>query len=146
MPQLVADAVCDQVHDALSGELRRLIRANETVGRIAPNRYLIVLPRATLDVVTPLLRRLGKAFGQLEALRAPIRLRINGRAAAWSPSVSSAADLLERCENASPIQVYPERIRTTGPVQIVPGDPQVVLALGGGAARAMAHLDRKSVV
>jgi NTE family protein len=141
LPELTADGVCAEVHETLSGELRRLVRASETVGRIAPGRYLIVLPRASLDVVTPLLRRLGHAFMRLEALRTPGRLRIHGRAAAWSPSVSSAADLLERCAEASPIPVFPPRIRTTtGPVQIVPGDPRVVLALGGGAARAMAHL------
>lgn len=141
LPEHTADGVCDQVHETLSVELRRLVRQHETVGRIAPGRYLVILPRASLDVVTPFLRRLGTAFGRLEVLRGAAGLRILGRAAAWSASVASSEDLLERCSHASPIPVLPQRMRTTtGPVTIVPGDPQVVLALGGGAARAMAHL------
>jgi NTE family protein len=140
LPHVTADAVCTAVHEALSQELRRLVRATETVGRIAAARYLIVLPRATLEVTKPLLRRLGAAFAKLDALEGSARVRVVGRAAAYDAAVTSAAELLERCTAAPAIPVYPPPIVTrTGPLPSV-GDRRVVLALGGGAARAMAHL------
>jgi NTE family protein len=141
LPNLTSDADVTAVHEAIASELRSKVRTTETVGRIAPARYLLVLPRATLEVTRPLLRRLGAAFAKLETLRRPYRLRVVGRAAVWDSSVTSAADLLERCASAPAIPVFPEPIAMhTGPIAIVSGEPRVVLALGGGAARAMAHL------
>src|SRR5262245_53986040 len=140
LPDVCADAVCTAVHEAVSSELRRQLRAAETVGRIAPARYLIVVPRATLDVATPLLRRLSVALGRLDAVRLPQRARIVAHAAAYDSSIASAAELLERCFNAPSMPVHPPPIAAgTGQVRIV-GQRRVVLALGGGAARAMAHL------
>jgi NTE family protein len=140
LPHVAADAEVTAVHEALSRELRRLVRASETVGRVAPARYLVVLPRATLDTARPLLRRLGAAFARLEALDRASRVRVVGRAAVADAAITSPAELLARCAAAPATPVYPPPIAThSGPLPVV-GDRRVVLALGGGAARAMAHL------
>jgi len=140
LPNLTADAVVTQAHEQIAGELRRQLRASETVGRVGPSRYLVVLPRAGLDVAKPVLRRLSAAFERIDP-HLPRRIRILGRAAAWDASVHSPDEMIERCFTATPSAVYPQPLATTtGTVAIVPDGRRVVLALGGGAARAMAHL------
>ena len=140
LPGITPDAVVAQVHEQIARELRRQVRAHETVGRFGATRYLVVLPRAGLDVVKPILRRLSAAFERLDP-HLPRRTRILGRAAAWDAGIRSVDALLERCFEASPSAVYPQPLTTTtGTVPIVPDGRRVVLALGGGAARAMAHL------
>jgi NTE family protein len=132
--------VVTRVHEQIARELRQRLRAHETVGRFGPTRYLVTLPRAGLEVVKPLLRRLSAAFERLDP-HLPRRTRILGRAAAWDAGAGNADALLERCFSAAPSAVYPQPLTTTtGTVAIVPDGRRVVLALGGGAARAMAHL------
>jgi NTE family protein len=138
LPHLCDDDAHHAVHESLSGALRKLVRSSETVGRLAPGRYVIVIPRGTPVVVEPLLRRLGSAFARLDRLRGGVR--ITGRAATWDATAASATDLLERCDAATPIPVFPPLASGTGRVALPAAGGGVVLALGGGAARAMAHL------
>ncbi len=138
LPVLADDELHHAVHESLSQALRKLVRSTESVGRLAAGRYLIIIPRGRLDVVQPLLKRLGAAFARLEGLRRGVR--IGGRAAVFDGSIVTAADLLDRCDQAQPIPVFPPVGAGTGPLPVLPRQRPVVLALGGGAARAMAHL------
>jgi NTE family protein len=141
LPDVTPDAAATEAHELLTHELERNVRAGETVGRVAPGRYLIVLPRTRLEAARPVLRRLSAALERLGGPRLPRGARLLGRAAAWDASVSSADELLARCLAAPPAAVFPQPIATTtGTVPIVADARRVVLALGGGAARAMAHL------
>jgi NTE family protein len=140
LPNLCPDAFAQALHESVSQALRRQVRVGESVGRIAPNRYLIVLPRATAEAALPLLRRISASFAGLESLRGNAAgVRIVARAAAFDASVHCAADLLERCVAAPPQPVFPLAASTEARAR-AGGSRAVVLALGGGAARAMAHL------
>ncbi len=129
--------VCRRFHQAFAGILRACVRATETIGRLSPTRYLIVLPRCPAPARVPVARRLATSLAGLEAEgTAPPGTRIWARFAGHDAEVASSAALLERATSADPQQIFPAPRQPLAATQ----ERQLVLALGGRLAPALAHL------
>ncbi len=148
VPNWCSDAVRRRAHDRLQQATTHLFRLTDAVGRISESSYLTVLPGASAHVANSLIARLGSAL--LEGPeRLPEEVQVLVRIASSGPETESAADLLEQCmriegerltaPSGAELRSQPARAQGRR-VPSVPAGAQVTLALGGGAARAMAHI------
>jgi NTE family protein len=153
----LADAVPDDaaavIHRRLGRQLVRGLRPTDSVARIAFGRYALVLPGARLDAADVIATRvLGPVIHpRRKEDRWPEGSRIVLRAVAASGGSATAASLLESCEREEPRELSTATTpRATTRLWTPPPTSEplprttlaegVVLALGGGAARAAAHI------
>ncbi len=144
-PDWCADDVVQALHARASKQLRRSVRPADAVARLAANRYALVLPGTDVRLAPAIAARV--AYPLLNPRRRadapPNGTRVTMRACGSARADESAASLLGRCLDQPSREVdTPRRPLSTSP----PPAPQpsardaVVLALGGGAARAAAHI------
>ncbi len=143
LPAFLSDADCSRIHETIAQVLRQSLRASETIGRIAPLRYLAVLPRCPKSAYGALVGRLAVALAAPAGLgNAPDGVRVWLRFGDHDPSVTSGAEFLERTlagERQAIFPFVPAAPRTrrasteTEPVR-------VTLALGGTLSQAVAHV------
>lgn len=160
VPEWCPDDVVSRLHVRTASALRRRLRSEDTVVRIDPHVYLALLPHTNAGAVEPLCTRLASA---LYANRRdddegpfPRGARYEVRALAWNPDLKDAKALIEACSTqpATPLLDFapsetsaPSIAGVTAapsppsaPATPVRRSPAVVLALGGGAVRAAAHV------
>lgn len=145
IPESTGDDSARALLHRMSSSLRQRLRGGDVAGRIEPGRYLVILPNATTEHARAVAARLvAPVTAQNRGDDAGLNLsgvRLEVRTAAWSHDLS-AAELLEACLSAPAVPV--DRVASTRDVALAAGDadgpPAVSLALGGGAARAVAHI------
>ena len=155
VPDSCPDDLVRKVHERTAAALRRRLREHDVVARVPPNRYLVLVPNAETGLVLELCARFGDelhggAHGQ-PALPAGTRYTV--RWVVRSEAVGSGADLLEQITRAPGIPLgiveeeRPLSVNTDGLASSrrrTSSRPKparrVVLALGGGAVRAGAHV------
>jgi NTE family protein len=131
-----------------SSLLHDSVRASDSVGMLGTMRYALVLPNFPTVALAGLKARLAGAF-QRDVLRQFEGTKVHLRVAFAEPP-TSARELLRRCQLADASQLSPAETSSTSPpdeslarraVHRMGGSTErsLVLALGGGAARAAAH-------
>lgn len=152
IPSRCPDDVAQQVHERTAAALQRRLRNDDVVSRLPPDRYLVLLPNAATDLVLTLCARFGAELhgGRPGDPELPPETRFDVRWVVRDEPLSAAA-MLDRClaAPAIPLGVVEEEravtslgTRELGRVTKRAERPQrkVVLALGGGAVRAGAHV------
>ncbi len=145
-PEWATDDVAQALHARVASLLRRGVRPTDAIARLAASRYAIMLPGSTKDSARVVAARVVRSI--LEPRRSndapPEGTRIAMRAASLvDGDTDSASALLARCLGDVPRAVEPTgRASSTIPPPLSrPERPgAMVLALGGGAARAAAHI------
>jgi NTE family protein len=168
VPDWCPNDVLSRLHVRTAGTLRQSLRDHDSVYRVAPTRYLVVLPNAALDAIPMLRQRFGRVLYPrrrgVDDEHLPPGTEYGARWAAWHPGIATAALLREACASAalvalerpsaadstapspvahvSPSAKTGSRARVVAPVRTPSRTslPGVVVALGGGAVRASAHV------
>lgn len=154
VPIFCSDDVSGRVHERTARALRSRLRQDDVVARLPPNRYVVLAPRATSDILLELCARFGAALHE-EATTGdgfPSGTRTTIRWTVSSGQHRSGAELIDQCIRAPAIplgvveddhprasldtaRLSSERVRSSDDAS-----DGVVLALGGGAVRAGAHV------
>lgn len=164
IPDSLPGEVASHVHVQTAVTLRRQFRADDTVLRLAPRTYFCVLPNVGASLVPSLVERLTRSLHaetQDPEEWLPLGVRYAVRTLVWQPTMKKAGALVDACmrEPATPLErewqqgsddAPVSRLevgRIVGPAIVAPrpktestGSRGVVLALGGGAGRAVAHV------
>lgn len=155
VPEWCPDDLAHAIHVRMATALRSRVRPEDMVARVAPNRYAALLRGAGEEVVHALSARLGAVLGaerregDRDAMRSGATYAL--RAVPWSPDLATSDALLDACLARGPrpiaLGVAPPPSRAqAGPSSAAPAVAprratlSVVLALGGGAVRAAAHV------
>jgi NTE family protein len=148
LPEWCPDDEVSAYHVRLAVELRQCLRQDDTVVRLSPERYLAILPNGTRAMMHAFERRAAQLCGN--RIDVPPGFALSLRHALWS--TEAPADLLTACATAEAIRLEPQALRSTPVLQAqafngvseaapeLSTRPRVVLALGGGAGRAAAHI------
>ena len=120
------------LHSVLSIDLERSLRTTDSAARLSEDEYVVVLPGADDRALAAVRRRLEASVERHAELRASVVWR--GFVA--TDATQSADSLLAACRRISPQRPSTQRpsAKTASPKR------ELVLALGGGAARAAAHI------
>lgn len=145
IPQWTTSTARQRTHDVVAEVFGGSLRQGDTLGQLGPDRYLLVLSRAKEAVRGSLRDRISRALERradslCEGLR--IELRFASIIAAVNEEVT-AVEALQRCFAAAPEALElraPSRTPTALRVANTIAGHEVVLALGGGAARAVSHV------
>jgi NTE family protein len=156
VPPWCHDDVDLEVHLHVASVIRRSLRHQDTLFRWSPQRYLLILPNATLDVAPVLYARLTAALGYRrrtdEESPLPERTTFSARCAAWTSQHVTSESFVAACLAANPVELAlaPPSETPPGerkaPARPDSGPRRVVLALGGGAGRAAAHVGAMRVL
>lgn len=137
-PELDADTV-RAIHDRFVRILRSTARSSDVLGRIGLSRYLVILSGASMSAVDALATRVENAMADerksCSMLRAFDEVRVRMRSLAHGTDDSGEAFLERLIESESTTLV--DRVKRK---EARKAPVEVVLALGGGAARAIAHV------
>jgi NTE family protein len=143
LPGWTPGAARQHSHELLARAMNDILRASDSMGHLGRDRYLMLLAHAKEGAVAAVSRRLA---GLLDTLAAelPDGLTVELRSVINDPAVPSAGQLLELCFARPPQVLAPRPVGVSRPVarsraQAAAPDREVVLALGGGAARAASH-------
>lgn len=140
VPEFCPQGQRAEVHVGVATALRRTVRALDIVGRWGRERYVLVLPgmpeRAGAALVARLRAALARTLPDIHGVRVGLQLT------SIDAGLTSAAAVLEACTSAETIPVHPGSANEAPrrPASDPPDAAGVVLALGGGAARAAAHI------
>lgn len=143
LPSWTPGAARQHAHEILSRAMANDLRATDSMGHLGRDRYLMLLAHAKEGAVAAVSRRfeglLNATAGEL-----PDGLTVELRSIISDPAIPSAGQLLELCFARPPQILAPRPVGVSRPaVRARPAaksiDREVVLALGGGAARATAH-------
>jgi NTE family protein len=129
------------LHAAFADELRRNIRRSDTAARLSHERYGLILPRTTESTLEAVRRRIADSLRHRispSALRHHVTLTM--QATTLVPGDVSTKDLMQRCARARRIPLSGDVSKPSHRDGLPSAQRGVVLALGGGAARALAHL------
>jgi NTE family protein len=150
LPDSCPDDAAAQLHAAIARQLRRGVRPTDTIARLGLERFAVIFPGASEDQSAAMAERLLGPIVRGRKNRFPEGTRIGIRGAAATAADVSGAEFLARCVALEASQLV--MVTATGPVVTIPppSSPKsvsdeaspdaVVLALGGGAARACAHI------
>jgi NTE family protein len=144
VPDWMPGPVRTECHDLLARELASRLRAKDSLGRLGPGRYLILLPQSKEGVVPALKRRIKALLLEMDG-QLPDGLRVELRWVRVDSRSSTSLRLLQDCLSKEPENLCAvakeskdESGRRIGRA-LPQRDREVVLALGGGAARAVSH-------
>lgn len=141
LPTWTSGTARQHAHEVLSSALSRDLRASDSMGLLGGDRYLLLLARAKQEVVAALGRRL-EAWLESADSELPDGTWLELRWAMSDGTATTGHQLLEACFACEPQHLAPRVGRPPPPRQPAPvriGPREVVLALGGGAARAASH-------
>lgn len=154
LPDSCPDDVARDVHSTIARQLKRGVRPLDTVGRVGLSRYAVILPGARAEAAPAIAGRLLAPILQPRRKEDsfPDGTRVGIRACGATRPAVDARDLFDLCLRQSPQPLnLPDQsgalhaTRTLPPPPRAAGlarheSPRVVFALGGGAARAAAHV------
>ena len=141
LPSWAPTAARKVAHELVAAEIGPRMRATDALGRLGPDRYLLILPDAGAHSFAVVSGRIEELL-DARADELPDSVHFELRSVEHDASIASAAALVERCL-ARPALGLPRR--SVPPPSASPGVPaqrartQLTLALGGGAARAASH-------
>lgn len=148
LPSWTSGSARQRSHELLAAMFARGRRTADIVGQLGPDRYLVVLPRAKDGVRASLMTRFAQHLQDAAAeLSDALTLELRWAIVESSAPPTTANAVLQQCFASAPevLRPAPPRLATPpSPAQRIPGVAAVpgralVLALGGGAARAAAH-------
>jgi NTE family protein len=145
LPSWTSSVVRQRTHDLVAQTITHELRVGDTFGQLGPDRYLVVLPRAKDAVRTSIQKRILQALErQGEVVAEPFRLELRfATIGSGTDDATSAVEVLQRCFVATPeslqIDLARAPVRARAPRMSQPPTRDLVLALGGGAARAASH-------
>jgi NTE family protein len=141
---LVASPARQRCHELLVALISHELRFGDSFGQLGPDRYLLVLPRAKPSVRDSMRQRIAAALDAHAHELPNVRLELRWTSVAADAQIGSAVDVLQQCFAAPPEPL--ECHATPGapsaaPAKVAAPAPrrELVLALGGGAARAVSH-------
>jgi NTE family protein len=145
IPSWVASPVRAEVHGLLARGVYQRLRSSDAVGKLGPERYLVVLPESKQGVVAALRERLKTLLCELDAVPDQMALRLR-----WvrdEDRRASAAGLVADCFSRPAEGISRATSSYAGASADAAGAARaerdgldsVVLCLGGGAARAASH-------
>lgn len=143
-PDWCTDEQAWALHARVAQTLRGGVRPGDIVGRISTTRYALVMPGALPTAASEIISRLVHPIfvPPNKDERPPQGTTLSARVLADDGSFDSAAALLARCASEPAVEIPPAsttvRRRTMPPRTSL--QEGFVLALGGGAARAAAHV------
>lgn len=147
----------EAIHALVVELLARSFRGIDSVGRLSPHRYVAILPGVPEGREEVILSRIVESLSSLAANAKGLDsvrsvLRIAARLVRVDPARIDTPDaILTEGECAEPIVLFPTpaplRPSAAPPAKRVERQPaSVVVAIGGGAARAFAHAGVASVL
>ncbi len=146
VPGWASASARERTHQIVAPMLARGLRAGDLLGQLGPDRYLLVLPRSKDGVRASIQGRIAARLDELaaefpEETVFELRWTVVG-GGAFDPS--TAIELLQHCFATTPEVLKPvvvPQARRPAPVRgpQQPPSRDIVLALGGGAARAVSH-------
>jgi NTE family protein len=139
-PDWSTDSAAFALHKRVADRLRQAVRAIDTVGRLSTCRYAVVLVGVSREGLAGVIARLERSImraGDDESM--PAGTRVETRAIVHDGSLETPEALIARCAASAPGEIA-EAPRSERTLASRPADRGVVLALGGGAARAAAHI------
>jgi NTE family protein len=144
-PDWCPDEAAWTLHARVAGWLRRGVRPADVVARLSTTRYGIVLPGASRADVQAIARRLVQPIvaPRRQEDAPPEGTRVYARFLEHDPTEESASAMLAKCsaEHAEEIRPSVQQARHSEPPRApVTAGSGFVLAFGGGAARAAAHI------
>jgi NTE family protein len=152
IPEWMSDEQEWEVHLQVADSIRQSLRQEDSVFRLAPQRYILLLPHARHGVAQIVYARLAKVLHvRRRASDQGARsgdIQFSARAAAWTMAFENGEAFLSSCLESSPTlltELFPAEAPSQARTQRTLSDraelpPSVVLALGGGAGRAAAHV------
>ena len=142
LPTWVSGTARQHVHELLSRALARDLRGSDSMGLLGRDRYLLLLADSRAEVIAALGRRLG-AWLETADRELPDGTCLELRHAMSDGGATGGRELLAACLACEPQLLAPlvQRGRLPPPdaAPARSGPREVVLALGGGAARAASH-------
>lgn len=158
LPGWMSGVARQRTHEILYETISHGLRVGDSAGQLGPDRYLLVLPRSKEAVCASVQARIARALDQISELADDLVLECRwATAGVGGQECSSAIELLQQCFASAPTT-----LRATGgarnasagaepPAPSASGripkvERAIVLALGGGAARAVSHAGVLSVL
>jgi NTE family protein len=153
LPESCPDDTASSIHRSVARQIRRSVRPFDIVARLGVERYAVALAGAKLESASAIAARiLGPVVhpSRLED-RFPDGTRVTVRIVEARPD-ETARGVLSRCELQEPSEIsLTNSVGSVVPLRTLPPPASlsarsaakrenVVLALGGGAARAAAHV------
>jgi len=148
LPSWTSGAARQRSHEILAAMFAHGRRAADIVGQLGPDRYLVVLPRSKDGVRASLTTRISQLLNDAaDELADALTLELRWTVIEPNAPATTAIAVLEQCLASPPEILRPVRgqrtAATTTPSRSAgvsaPAGRSIVLALGGGAARAAAH-------
>lgn len=143
LPGSTSGSARQQTHELLHDVISQGLRAGDSLGQLGPDRYLLVLPRSKEAVCTSIQERVTKALARTAGLADGLVLELRWATIGSGPTEpTTAIEVLQRCLASAPFTLTPSRVAPAAPATTPPTRVpvrEVVLALGGGAARAVSH-------
>lgn len=151
LPGWITDAVRQRTHELLYQMVSQGLRARDSLGQLGPDRYLLVLPRSKDPVFESIKQRIVAALKRTPELPESLVLELRSVITSRQAIPTSAIELLQQCFAQPSEQVrVPDQVASSVPVLKARDGRSshggLVLALGGGAARAVSHAGMLSVL